>query len=680
MRKRGYGLGLIPPSLRLILVGLSTSALVLVTNPYHALAALLVGILLLFLSPAPKWLLVFIVACPTMLFYFMGNFAFSPPSGGGLYYAIFRFNSLGLELGMVRAMRIGAILCISLSCLFSTTLTDLYEAFAPIPRVKDSALIMVRGIQIARRDFILIAQSLKIRGMKWYSLRRIVFTSSWGQLAGNVKTFVGLLRTITPRLFKRIAQGSTAWESHHVTPKAGTGKVECRGLFVRYGKNAEDALEDINLDVDPGEFIYVAGPDGAGKSTLLLALSGIIPRITGYISGEVVISGVNISDLRLREIGSLIAYVGTDPQSSILGLTVSQEIMLFSKGEKKARECLALMGIEHLWDRETTKLSGGEQVRLILAGLLARGTSVVALDAPLDELDPAGRLAFTESLHNLRTEKNVTIFIADPFYSRFRGDITRVIALERGRFQGCYGPEVLQYESYLSRWGLGRKIAFLQSKATARPQIVAKMTNVHVTLDGNKILKGIDLLVHRSEFVAIVGPNGSGKTTAMLTLAGVIRPDKKNGSVVVNGNIGYVYQDASLQVIAHTSREEVCIAPRLRGHAPADIDRLAEAQLKWAGLSGAESPLDLHSRLVKMLAIAAMAIDIDLLILDEPTIYVDGSSIDKIMTFVFDLLAKGKTVIAITHDEQIAALADKVLIFNDGRTVREERKRENRYC
>ena len=115
--------------------------------------------------------------------------------------------------------------------------------------------------------------------------------------------------------------------------------------------------------------------------------------------GEVKLCNIATSNLRLAEISKIAIYIGQNPFSTITGLTVGQEMAILTYGNiELARECLNSLGIGHLWDRETTRLSGGETVRLILAGVLARRAPVLLLDEPLDQLDEVGRQQFILSL------------------------------------------------------------------------------------------------------------------------------------------------------------------------------------------------------------------------------------------------------------------------------------------
>ncbi len=197
------------------------------------------------------------------------------------------------------------------------------------------------------------------------------------------------------------------------------------------------------------------------------------------------------------------------------------------------------------------------------------------------------------------------------------------------------------------------------------------MQDVHVALEGNPILNGIDLEVHEGELLAIMGPNGSGKTTAMLTLAGAIKPNA--GKVVIQGRVAYTFQDARLQLVSDTVRSELALGPNILKWPPASAGPFIEEGLSWTGIGADICPLDLHPAQARLLAIAAGNTDVSAIILDEPTVGIDSAGVEKIMALMKVLLSRGKAVVIITHDETVASLAHRILVIRDGK-VAEEKK------
>jgi energy-coupling factor transporter ATP-binding protein EcfA2/energy-coupling factor transporter transmembrane protein EcfT len=443
----GYGLGLLPPTFRLLVVIGFTSGLVFIHNLWLLIGAALVGIGLLLFAPAVRWVLVIVIVGLTACFYFIGNLIFSPAEGGGATFLIFRVNSEGFHYGLAGAVRMSAYLCTSLAFLWSTPIHELYDAVSPLRLLRGPALRVVRELQITMRSYVLIGQSLRIRGLRLDSLWSVLLNRRWQQLRGNLQTVKALFNAIIPRQFVRNREGAIAWANHHPEPivrPRNSASFALEKVSVRYGRSSYPVLREITYEIPQGSFIFVAGPDRSGKTTLFRAIAGVVPRVLGEIAGTVYIHGIDTTGFsRMRQMTNLVIYIGQDPFASILGLTVGQEMCLWSRHERRARECLAAMGIDHLWERQTTKLSGGQQVRLVLAGLLASEAPVLLLDDPMDQLDPEGCQAFVSALRKLRESEDKIILITDYHnYDRLE-DLTGVLPIIDGCTQPILPPQDL---------------------------------------------------------------------------------------------------------------------------------------------------------------------------------------------------------------------------------------------
>ncbi|HEM62086.1 MAG TPA: ABC transporter ATP-binding protein [Chloroflexi bacterium] len=383
----------------------------------------------------------------------------------------------------------------------------------------------------------------------------------------------------------------------------------------------------------------------------------------GEFKGRVTISGMITHETPLSDLCGAVRFVAPDPFSSIHGLTVGQEISFLAEDENGAREALESMGIAHLWDRETTKLSGGQQVRLVLAGALACSANVLLLDSPMQELDPEGRVAFIDALGILRQKRACTVVVADPFWSELKDYADRVLVLDGGKLTADLLPQdFFGARTHLAACNL---LPYTGEFADREPgEAVALMKGVHVVLGGREILHGIDFALRSGELVAIMGPNGSGKTTAMLTLAGAIAPAR--GEVSRAGRAGFVFQNPYLQTATMTVGEELAFGPKILQWPQEEIEGFVGSGLAWTGLDPAACPLDLHPAQVRLLATASSNVHVSALVLDEPTIGLDTEGVHKVMDLVGVLLQEGKAVAIITHDEQIASVANRLVVINDG--------------
>jgi energy-coupling factor transporter ATP-binding protein EcfA2/energy-coupling factor transporter transmembrane protein EcfT len=652
-KRRGFGLGLLPPVIRLAVV-FSVSMLFIFVNSLALAAALFVLGLLLFLANDDRNWKLAVTAPFSGLMMFLYNAILSPPGYGGVHWLIFTVNQAGIERGLVTGLRLIGVMLTSFAWLLSTPIPEMYQGIAWLKPAEEWGLGLLRGIQILKREFVALTQSLIIRGLKWDSI------------AANVRNLVPLATMIIPRVIENSQKATLAGQSHKHTAPTGSGNVVAEGIWARYSSQLPDVLRDLNLAVEPGEFVYLAGKNGAGKTTLLRVLGGVISWIMGEFRGGVVVSGMVTHETTLADLCGSVRFVAPDPFASIHGLTVGQEISFLATDETGAREALHTMGIADLWDRETTKLSGGQQVRLVLAGALACSANVLLLDSPMQELDPPGRVAFIEALGILRRNKRCTVVVADPFWPELEGYASRVIVLEEGQLVGDLGPgEFFGNQGWLSRCNLApHAIDYVWPQPG---EVVARMEDVHVTLEDNHILRGIDFSVRSGELVVVMGPNGSGKTTAMLTLAGAIAPAQ--GVVRRPGPAGFVFQNPQLQTATMTVGEELAFGPKIRAWPEEKTRAFVEEGLEWTGLDPLCCPLDLHPAEVRLLATAASNAEVSTLVLDEPTIGLDTDGVEKVMGLVHDAVHEGKAVVIITHDEQIARLASRLVVIEDGLVV-----------
>jgi energy-coupling factor transporter ATP-binding protein EcfA2/energy-coupling factor transporter transmembrane protein EcfT len=650
---RGFGLGLLPPALRLGLVFSISMLFIFINSLALATALFALGVLLFMANEDRNWKLA--SAAPfSGAMMFLYNAVLSPPEYGGLHWFIFTINGAGIERGLVTGLRLIGVMLASFAWLLSTPIPEIYDGLVWLKPAEEWALGLLRGIQILKREFVALTQSLIIRGLRWNSI------------AANIKNLVPLATMIIPRIIDNSQKATLAGQSHKRIQPRGDGAIEAERVWARYSPQLPDVLRNINLEVEPGQFVYVAGKNGAGKTTLLRVLGGIISWIMGEFKGRVVISNMVTHETSLAELCGAVRFVAPDPFASIHGLTVGQEISFLAPDEHSARQALDVMGIAELWNRETTKLSGGQQVRLVLAGALACSARVLLLDSPMQELDPAGRAAFMEALQILRREKACTVVVADPFWTELRDYTDQVIVLADGQLVASLAPQpFFSEQKWLSECSL---LPYSGEFTCSEPgEVLALMEGVDVVLEGNRILHGIDFSLRAGELVVIMGPNGSGKTTAMLTLAGAIAPSR--GQVTRAGHAGFVFQNPSLQVAAMTVREELAFGPKILGWPEKEMKDFVDDGLEWTGLDPLACPLDLHPAQVRLLATAASNVRVRTLVLDEPTIGLDTEGVRQVMALVEALLHEGKAVVIITHDERIARLASRLVVIDDGQVV-----------
>jgi len=646
-RKRRFGpLSVLPPQYRLAVVLFVGVFYIFINDITFAACLFVVGMLVFLLETRKSYgfLASVFVSAGTFVLY---NAVLSPKEGGGLSWWVFTINSLGIERGVVTGLRFAGTMLISISWLKVTSIPEMYDSLSFIKPIEPWLLGILRGIQILSREFVALTQSLIIRGVKWNSM------------VSKIKNLAPLLTVIIPRILENSKMSAVAQVSHQrVNTDRTVGSIVVNGLTVWGDSDDPPVLEDVSFQVHPGELVYLAGRSGSGRGPLLKAISGVIPGIEGYIQGEVFLSGLNTSTTDLAVLLSTGRYIGPNPFSNLYGLTVGQELAFMTESYEEGVEIAERMGLGSLWKEETTKLSGGQQVRLALAGALVSKVPVLLLNSPLQELDPQGRVDFLYALKEVLRE-GTTVVIADPLWEEIKPLKPRVLYLEDGRVQ----KPPKNWEKLV---GVRKPFRF---DRVPREKVVARMDGVHVSLSGNHILRGVSLEVAGGELVVIVGPNGSGKTTAMLTLAGAIQ--QQRGEVQVSGQAGFVFQNPFLQFARETVEAELGFGPRILAWSEKEANDHIAWGLYWTKLNPETSPIDLHPSNARMLAFAASETRTTLMILDEPTVGLDGFDVAKLVSLINKLRSRGVAVIVISHEEALAQAADRVLVFGEGRVVQE---------
>jgi energy-coupling factor transport system ATP-binding protein len=426
-----------------------------------------------------------------------------------------------------------------------------------------------------------------------------------------------------------------------------------------YPQAGAPALRDVSVEIEPGEFVAVFGSSGSGKSTLLRALAGLVPHFHGgRFEGRIEISGRDTRTARPAELAGTVATVFQDPEEQVVLGRVDREVAfgLENLGVAardilpRARAALAAVGAEHLAQRNVAGLSGGELQRVCLASALALRPQLLLLDEPTSQLDPAAADAFLELVASL----DVAVVIAEQRPRRVLEHADRILFLEQGRV--LLDASTADGEAWLR----GRRPSWLGHETNGSSETggrrVCRFDRVGFAYrPGFPVLDGVDLDLRRGEVVALSGPNGSGKTTIAKLAAGLLVPTA--GEVDRSGRAAMLLQDPSRYTVRERVDEEVALGVH------GNMRRTAWA-LETVGLRGRESrhPRDLSSGERERLALAAvLAVDPDLLVLDEPTRGVDPPR-KRELASLLRAQADRRATLVVTHDEEFAdAFADRTV-------------------
>ncbi|MFW6597516.1 ABC transporter ATP-binding protein [Propionibacteriaceae bacterium Y2011] len=489
--------------------------------------------------------------------------------------------------------------------------------------------------------------------------------------------------------------------------------VELRDVTVTAARRDTPVLREVRLQVAPGERVLVLGPSGSGKSSLLRTITGVIPHsVNARLAGEVLVAGTDTADTSVVERSRIVGFLGQDPAATVCLATVEDEVALplenlaVDRADISARidSALATVGATQLRHRGTGELSGGETQRVALAATLAMRPQVLLLDEPTSMLDPVGITSVREAVAAAATTDQPAVVLVEHRLDEYGGTAgaaalpSRSVALDAdGRIiadgptaevltthartlhdAGCWLPLTAelyalsghpgglanpQVVDWLRRGGSDDSTARTSAgPATPAPDPVLTATGVTVRRGTRDLLTDLDLQLHRGEVVALLGPNGVGKTSLLLTLAGLLPPGR--GSVT-GPRPAMVFQNPEWQFLAHRVRDEIAVG--LTGPDVADrVTRLLrEHRLTHVA---DQSPFRCSGGEQRRLSLAAMLAHADrpVLLADEPTFGLDRRDTMTAARTLRAAADAGRAVLWSTHDLRFAAtVADRVVVLGE---------------
>ena len=501
-----------------------------------------------------------------------------------------------------------------------------------------------------------------------------------------------------------------------------------------YPGRDKKALEHINLTVEQGEFVVLCGKSGCGKSTLMRHLKpALAPH--GEKEGEIFFYGTKLEDVDFRSQSSQIGYVLQNPDNQIVTDKVWHELSfgLESLGEDnqtirlRVAEMASYFGIQTWFHRDVSGLSGGQKQLLNLASIMAMQPLVLLLDEPTSQLDPIAASDFLETIRKINRDVGTTVIITEHRLEDVFPYADRVVVMEKGKIIANDTPRVVgrqlkngnnemfyalpspmrifssvpnelecpltvrEGRAWLTELMDGvdlKKREIIDDKEYDPSDPVAEMKEVwfRYEKDTPDIVKGVSVKIPRNKIFCIVGGNGTGKSTTMKLLTGILKPyrgkvliqgkdiRKYKGNELFDHNLAMLPQNPQSLFVKKTVEEDLweMLTDRKDLTKEEKAQKVAEvAELVDISDLLAQHPYDISGGEQQRAALAkVLLIEPKILLLDEPTKGLDNYFKFKFASILKNLNEKGVSVIMVSHDiEFCASYGDSCSMFFDGDIV-----------
>lgn len=461
---------------------------------------------------------------------------------------------------------------------------------------------------------------------------------------------------------------------------AAPGSVRLRSLSWTPLGRARPVVSDLDLDIGPGERVLLLGASGAGKSTLLHAMIGVLGgALAGELSGTV-------------EVGGRIGLLPQDPHDAIVADRLGRDVAFGPENLGLPRQeiwrrvdaALSAVGLAYDRDRSTSALSGGERQRLALAGVLALRPDVMVLDEPTSMLDPVSAAASRDAV--LQVVGDRTLVVVEHRFEPWLEHVDRVIVVRSGAIVHDSDVATFLASDQPDLWMPGSvppspaDVAAVTVEPVG-PSLEPAARDLSVTLTSRGLrdrhasvaVDSLDIDTRAGRRLALMGPSGAGKSTAMLALAGLIRPS--SGVVTpelwrwrtrqLAGAAGWVPQNPEHTFVTTTVRDELAGTSSLLGRS-VDTDQVLDV-LGLTALADMH-PFRLSGGEQRRLALgAALAHRPAAVFLDEPTVGQDRGTWAAVTGWLSAAATAGATVVVSTHDADLPV--DDVLTLARGRAA-----------
>lgn len=437
--------------------------------------------------------------------------------------------------------------------------------------------------------------------------------------------------------------------------------------------DSDAGVADICLHVRKGECVVLTGPSGNGKTTLIRLINGLAPAFyTGRFSGCIQIDGKDRSGEPLWKRGKTVGSVFQDPGSQFFSSEMPGEVAFSCENYgfpheqivRRTDGAIRRFHLERLRSRSLDVLSSGEKQRTAVASVYAMNPPVYVCDEPTANLDGKGIEELREVLQSLKQE-GCTLLIAEHRLFWLMDLADRFVYIRDGAVQWERTPEQMRKLSSESLEQLELRAVWQYRSTRLSPPIgigtpILSLRGLSCKRRNHTIWENLNLAAWAGQIIAITGHNGAGKTTLAKIVAGLERPSKggiflhsrKSGPAKRRKSCWYSSNNTGAQFFTNSVTEELLLGV---SRTEERLEKARNLLKKFALYPYKDAhPAILSGGQKQRLSIACGLLSgREILLFDEPTSGLDGGNMRKIASSLAEAAAEGKTILVITHDEEL---------------------------
>ena len=444
--------------------------------------------------------------------------------------------------------------------------------------------------------------------------------------------------------------------------------ISVKNLSFSYDNSKPEVLHNISFDIKEGSYTAIVGSNGSGKSTLSKLICGLLNS--------------KKEEIKIQD-GKTVGLVFQSPKNQIVSPIVYRDTAFgpqnlhLHKSEVELRtiECLNITGMLENANKSTSSISLGQTQKVALSGMLAIWPDVLVLDEAVAMLDPISRYNIFDFLKYWHKRGRTIIHITHDMDAIEEAD--SIIDIEKGNiiFEGS--REDFKNKTELVNLIKGPEIPFKEKSQIFETEPVLSLKKVDFKYNKNqdkKSLSNINFTLYKGTVTALTGPSGAGKSTILELCTGLLKPVNPEAKVTSISKPSIVLQNCSDALFRPFAADDVAFGPENQGITGKELKARVVEAMRKVNLPFEEfadsHTIELSGGQQRRLAIAGIiALNKDIIILDEPTAGLDGQSRYEVIKLMKSLADEGKTVLFSTHKRDEADFADREINIHDGRIV-----------